>query len=181
MADAREPLREALKRTAVALKRSGVPFALAGGYAAWARGAPEPEHDVDFVVPETRADEAKQALAEDGLHVSQPSEDWLFKVYTDSATVDVLHRLSNIPVDEGLVQRADELDVLSVHMPVMRAQDVLTAKLRALNEQQCDFSALLPTARALREQIDWDEVAGEVSDSPFAASFLFLLDRLGAD
>ena len=44
----REELREALKLVAVALKESGVPFALTGGYAVWARGGPEPDHDVDF-------------------------------------------------------------------------------------------------------------------------------------
>ena len=51
----RDGLREALKRVAVALKESGAPFALAGGYAAWARGGPEPEHDVDFAIAEADA------------------------------------------------------------------------------------------------------------------------------
>ena len=43
----RDEVRELLKRTAVALKQGGVPFALCGGYAAWARGAPEPERPDD--------------------------------------------------------------------------------------------------------------------------------------
>ena len=34
--------REPLKRTAVALKEAGIHFALAGGYAAWARGGNPP-------------------------------------------------------------------------------------------------------------------------------------------
>ena len=34
------------------MKRDGVPFALAGGYALWAHGAPEPDHDVDLLVAE---------------------------------------------------------------------------------------------------------------------------------
>ena len=56
--DEQASLREALKRVAVTLKQAEVPFALAGGYAAWARGGPEPDHDVDFVVTEADAEPA---------------------------------------------------------------------------------------------------------------------------
>ena len=31
---------------------AALPFALAGGYALWAHGAPESENDVDFVIAE---------------------------------------------------------------------------------------------------------------------------------
>ena len=56
MTDEQARLREALKLVAVTLKEGGVPFALAGGYALWARGAPEPHHDVDFAVAEQDRD-----------------------------------------------------------------------------------------------------------------------------
>ena len=56
--EAQQSLREALKRVAVALKESGIPFALIGGYAVWARGGPEPDHDVDFLVADSDADKA---------------------------------------------------------------------------------------------------------------------------
>ena len=62
MTDEQEELRGALLRVAVALKEGDVPFALAGGYAAWALGGPEPEHDVDLVVAETQAQRAAQVL-----------------------------------------------------------------------------------------------------------------------
>ena len=57
-------LREALKRVATTLKDIGVPFALAGGYAAWARGGPEPDHDVDFLVSPDDCDKVAGMLAE---------------------------------------------------------------------------------------------------------------------
>src|SRR3954469_1464680 len=82
LAPDQENLREALKSVAVALKRSGYPFALIGGYAVWARGGPEPDHDVDFMVAADDAAQVADALAEAGLCVVQPPEDWLFKVYT---------------------------------------------------------------------------------------------------
>jgi putative nucleotidyltransferase-like protein len=171
--------REALKRVAVALKQSGLRFALAGGYAAWAHGAPEPVHDVDFVVARDDAERAYAALAEAGLRVEQPPEDWLFKVFTDGTMVDIAHRLNSSPVDGEVLDRADEVEVVSVVMPVLSATDVLTSKLNALDEHYCDYAKLLPVARALREQVDWDRVREDTAGNDFAVTGLFLIDRLG--
>ena len=177
--DEQAGLREALKRVAVALKQSELPFALAGGYAAWARGAPENFHDVDFVVRHDDAATAQQALREAGLTIEQPPEDWLFKVVTDGVVVDILYRLSQKPADDSLFGRAEELEVLSVRMPVICADDIMTSKLAAMNEHACDLAAILPVARALREQIHWDDVASAVEDNDFANAALYLFERLG--
>ena len=56
--EARMDSRDALRRTASALKSDGPPFALAGSFALWAHGAPEPTHDVDFVVAESDVEAA---------------------------------------------------------------------------------------------------------------------------
>ena len=180
--DPQDSVRDLLKRTAVALKQAGVPFALCGGYAAWVRGAPEPDHDADFLVPEAEAQRAAKALAEAGLEVVEPAEDWLVKVVSgadDGVFVDVLWRTCGIPVQEGLVERAEVLPVLSVQMPVLAATDIVVTKLMALEEHYCDFARLLPVARALREQVDWPRVRRDVSGNDFAVVFLVLLDRLG--
>jgi Uncharacterised nucleotidyltransferase len=177
--DGNQEAREALKRVAVALKQAGVRFALAGGYAAWAHGAPEPAHDVDFVVAEEDVVRAETVLVEEGLRVEHAPEDWLVKVFTDGAMVDVVHRLSNVPVGSPLLNRADEQDVLSVYMPVLTATDVLVSKMNALNEHKCDYSTLLPVGRALREQVDWERLRRETGGNDFAVALLFLLDRLG--
>jgi hypothetical protein len=174
-----DDVRDLLKRTAVALKRAEVPFALCGGYAAWVRGAPEPEHDADFLVCQTDADRAAAALADAGLQVVHPAEDWLVKVVAGETFVDVLWRTSGVPVEGDLIARADVLPVLSVQMPVLAATDVLRTKLLALDEHYCDFTRLLPVARALREQVDWDRVHADVAGNDFAAVFLLLLGRLG--
>jgi Uncharacterised nucleotidyltransferase len=174
-----EEPREALKRVAVALKQAEVRFALAGGYAAWAHGAPEPAHDVDFVVAEQDAERARAGLAEAGLRVEQPPEDWLVKVFTDGTMVDVAHRLNGVPVDSALLGRVREQEVLSIPMPVMPATDVLVSKMNALTERECDFSKLLSVARALREQVDWERLVRDTSGNDFAVALLFLLDRLG--
>jgi hypothetical protein len=173
-----ENLREALKRVAVALKRSGIPFALIGGYAVWARGGPEPEHDVDFMVADEDAGAAAAALAEEGFQVVEPPEDWLFKVYTDDAMVDIIHRDSGDPATRAVVEDADEIEVLSVQMPVLSGTELLVQKLNAMDEHWCDMGRQLPVARALREQVDWPRVRKETAHNDFAAAFLFLLERL---
>ncbi|EWT07683.1 hypothetical protein N864_01060 [Intrasporangium chromatireducens Q5-1] len=172
-------LREALKTVAVALKRSGVPFALMGGYAAWARGGPEPDHDVDFLIAEEDSAAAAKFLAEEGLDVVEPPEDWLFKVFTNGAMVDVIFRDSDLTAGRDLVERATVMQVLSVDMPVMPATELVASKLNALDEHYCDLTMPLAVARALREQVDWERVERDTSGNDFAAAVLYLLRRLG--
>ena len=76
-----QPLRVAMKKVATALKGANVPFALSGGYASWARGGPEPVHDVDFVLLADDVPHALRVLDAAGLQVVEPPEDWLVKVY----------------------------------------------------------------------------------------------------
>ena len=179
MTDERAALREALKRTAVELKQGEVAFALGGGYAAWALGGPEPEHDVDFVVAEADRDHAARVLQGAGLEVEHPPEDWLFKVFLDGAMVDVIHRIGGEPVAPELLERAVETEVLSVRMPVLAATDLLAGKLMALSEHSCDYGKVLPSARALREQVDWDRLRSQVVENPYAEACLLLVQRLG--
>jgi hypothetical protein len=172
-------LREALKVVAVALKEGEVPFALAGSYALWARGAPEPHHDVDFAVAEEDRDRVAALLSEHGLEVADPPEDWLFKVFVDGAMVDVLFRANGEPVTHEYLVASDEVEVESVQMPVLSATALLLAKLSALDERSCDLGKIIPAARAVREQVDWPAVAEAVNDNDFAVVTLDLLGRLG--
>jgi hypothetical protein len=170
-------LREGLKRVAVALKDAEVPFALAGGYAAWALGGPEPDHDVDFLVDPEDVGRVKDELSRRGLEVVQPPEDWLFKVRCDGVVVDVLHRGSGRPLSDALAATRIQ-EVISIEMPVLGATDLLTQKLLALDEHYCDLAKVLPVARALREQVDWSCVRRWTGGDPFAETVLFLLQRL---
>jgi hypothetical protein len=167
-----------MKRVAVSLKQAGVPFALAGGFAGYARGGPVPGHDVDFNLLETDVARAQQALDEAGLRIADAPEDWLVKVYDGEAMVDLIFAPKAGPVDQPLLDRATELEVDSVRMPVLSATDLLLDKLLALDERCCDFSRLFPLVRSLREQIDWAVVRKATADNPFAAAFLALAATL---
>jgi hypothetical protein len=174
----RDALQDGLRLAAVALTKAEIPFALVGGYAAWARGAPEPSHDADFAIQEADVEQAKTALAEAGLDVREPAEDWLFKAYHQGQLVDVLFRMVGEPITAEQLARAEVLEVLAVRMPVLPATDIVSAKLRVLGEHACDFGRLLAIVRALREQIDWPRVRTEVGDHPYGRAFLFLADEL---
>ena len=173
----RRAFRLALRRRD--LTDAEIPFALVGGYASWARGAPEPSHDADFAIKEEDVERAKAAIAAKGLEVSDPAENWLFKAFHHGQLVDVLFRMVGEPVTEELLARADQLEVLAVRMPVLAATDIVSAKMRVLGEHACDFGRLLAIVRALREQIDWDVIRHDVRDHPYAKAFLYLADELG--
>lgn len=167
-------------RTALsALREHGPRFALAGSYALWVYGAPEPVHDVDVVVAEDDTELAAATLAAAGFDVERTPEDWLFKARLGDAVVDVLHRLNGVPVDGGLLDGAEQFDVLAIKTPVLAPTAVLIQKLRALDEHHCDFAKLLPSVRAVRERLDWPLLRTETDDNDFAVAFLVLADRLG--
>ncbi|MDT5006786.1 MAG: hypothetical protein QOJ24_3962 [Mycobacterium sp.] len=173
-------LRDALKRAASALKEHGPEFALAGSYALWAYGGPEPVHDVDFVVAEEDTEAAALTLEKAGFQLDRTPEDWLFKACVEEQfVIDVLHQLNGNPVNADDIAAAEVLDVLAIRMRVLSPTRVITEKLNALNEHHCDFGALLPVVRAVREQVDWDRLRADTSQNDFAVAFLVLTDRLG--
>ncbi len=174
-----EELLETLKHAAAALREAGVPFALGGGLAVWARGGPETEHDVDLFIRAEDADRALEALGADGFRTEEPPEGWLVKAWRGDVLVDLIYAPSGLRIDDDFFERAEELEVHAVRMPVMQAEDVLAAKLLTLREHQVDYEQVLEIARTVREQIDWDEVRERTSESPYAKAFFTLVDELG--
>lgn len=173
------PLLEAMKKAATLLRQAGVPFALAGGGAAYARGAAPPVHDIDFVIVEADADAAAQALAGGGMTVQRPPEGWLIKAFDSDQMIDLIHVLGGVPVTADLLGRAEELDVAAIRLPVLDATDLVLSWLRSFTEHHADFAGTLTCVRPLREQVDWELVRRETSQSAFARAFLVLLEGLG--
>lgn len=178
MADPSGPVIETLKRAAAAMTAAGVPFALVGSAAVYARGGAPPSHDVDFVLQEQDVQAAEKALAAVGMQVRHPPENWLVKAQDGDVLVDLIHRLSGVPVDAELLARADEFDVAAVRMPVVSATDLVLSWLRSFSEHHADFAATLTHTRPLREQVDWGRVRAGTAGMPFAEAFLVLLEKL---
>ena len=175
-----DELIEAMKAGAGVLQESGIPFVLGGGLAAWARGGPKTEHDVDFLL---RSEDAKAALAafeHAGWKTERPPEGWLYKVWHDNGgLVDLIFNPSGGPITDEIIERAVVLEVMALRIPVFSLEEVLTSKLLALTEQEPDFGSVLELARALREQIDWETVRKRTEASPFAKAFFTLVEALG--
>jgi hypothetical protein len=174
-----ERMLETMKKAGAALNDAGIPWALGGGLACWARGGPETEHDVDILVKPADAERAQAALAETGMRTERPPEGWLLKAYEGQTLVDLIFAPRSGPIDDELLARAEKLEVHAMPMRVARLEDILVQKLLALNEQEPDFSGVLELARALREQVDWGEVRDRTRGSPFAKAYFTLLDELG--
>jgi hypothetical protein len=172
-------LLDAMKRAAAALRDAEVPYILGGGLAAWARGGPPTEHDVDFFVREEDAERALEALGAAGMTPERPPENWLVKAWAGETLIDLIFHPAGGPVDDGYFERAVELEVAAQRMPVASLADVLTTKLLALTEQEPDLGSVLELARALREQIDWEHVRERTAGSPFARAFFTLVEELG--
>jgi hypothetical protein len=175
-----EALLNTLKRAAAALRDAGVPFMLGGGLAAWARGGPESDHDLDLMVKPEDADRALEVLAGAGMRPERPPEGWLYKAWDDNGVLlDLIFEPVGMPVGDEAFARAEELEVKAVAMPVMSLEDVLVTKLLALDEQNLDYKALLQIARPVREQVDWEAVRSRTAGSPYAAAFFTLVEGLG--
>ncbi|WP_328466132.1 nucleotidyltransferase family protein [Actinoplanes sp. NBC_00393] len=173
-----EGLATTLKRVASALKAADIPFALGGSFAVYARGGYSSDHDADFLIREQDKDRALQELAAVGFEAEQPPEDWLVKVFDEGRMVDLIYRPVESPVTNETLHDTDQISVEAIYMPVLSASQLMIHKLLSYSQHYCDFATGLPVARSLREQIDWDRVRRETLKSPYAESFLVLLDRL---
>jgi hypothetical protein len=177
--DHTQAILQATKQVGALLKASGYPFALVGSVAAYAHGVPTRlQHDSDFCLRRQDAEAVVQTLVQGGIQVVSPPEDWLVKARAGGEEIDLIFELAHRPVTKEMLDRAEILPVDSVHMPVLAPSDLLESRLTALSEHHCDFGALLPVARALRERVDWDRLRRDHSDSPMPDAFLYLLERL---
>jgi hypothetical protein len=170
----------AMKVAAAALRDGGIPFALAGGLAVYARGGPPTEHDVDFLIREEDAERAVELLRDAGFRAERPPEGWLYKVFDeDGSMIDLIFAPNSRPERvAAILDRATELEVYAITLPVMTATDVLESKLRTLKEHEASYDDVLEIARTCREQIDWESLRQNV-DSPYAKAFFTLAEELG--
>lgn len=168
-----------LKRAAAALRDAGIPFAVGGGLAFYAYGGNPSDHDVDLMLREEDAAKAQQVLVDAGMRPEDPPEEWLLKVYDGQVLVDLIYGPEGLPITDEVLARAQERAVEAMHMPVLDIDDTFVTRLLAFNERSMDVVGMIPICRALREQVDWPSVRRRTTSSPFAQTFLDLVERLG--
>jgi predicted nucleotidyltransferase len=168
-----------LKRTVAALRDHGVPFAVAGSLACWARGGPISDSDVDVVVSPDDVGRAVAALERAGMKHEEPPEEWLTKAHDGDVTVDVIFHPSGVAITPQVLGRAEDIQVMAVTMPVLPLEDVLVTQLLSFTEHHIEYEGMIETARAVREQVDWDDVRRRTEASPFARAFFTVVEGLG--
>lgn len=177
--DHAEHLVPTLRRAIAALRDAGLPFALGGSVACWARGGPAPFHDVDVMVAPEHAEEALAALGAAGMRTERPPEGWLFKAWDGDVLVDLIFDPTALELDAAAIEACETVNLQAMEVRALALEDVLVSKLLALDEQTLDFSGLLAISRPIREQVDWADVRERTSSSPYARAFVRLAEDLG--
>lgn len=171
-------LTDTFKVSVAALSDARVRYALGGSLAAWARGGPAPQNDLDFMVKPVDAEAALDALVDVGMRPERPPEEWLFKAFHGEVMIDLIFAPAGLEMTDEVLARADTISVMAVATPVMALEDVLVTKLHALDEHSLDYASLIGIARSLREQIDWARLKARTQDSPYAGAFFTLVEEL---
>ena len=174
-----EEISGTLKKVGAALRDNEIPYLLGGSLAFWAHGGPERRRDLDFMVKPEDADRALEALEAAGMRSEKPPEGWLYKAWDGDVLVDLIFRPKGMEIDDAVIARGEELEVLGMPVRIMALEDVLCTKLLALHEHAVDYSSLLEMARSLREKVDWPDVRARTDRSPFARAFFTMIEGIG--
>jgi hypothetical protein len=177
-ADLQPEVEATLKRAIRALDEAEVPFMLGGGLAAWAHGGPAGTYDVDLMVRGDDARAALDALVAAGMQAEDPPEQWLLKAHDGDVLVDVIYEPSGLAISDEVFGRAQQLTVCAMRTRVMALEDVFSTKLLSMNDNALDYGPLIKMARAVREQVSWDEVRERTHESPYARGFFALAAEL---
>ncbi len=169
---------ESLRRTVAVLRESDVRYALAGSVASWARGGPETVNDLDLIVAPDDAERAFEALKDSGMDGEVPPEGWLYKLKDGDVEIDLIFKVTGVEDVEEIIDRSEVMRVASLDCPVAGVEDHLTPKLLAFDEHYLDYTGALRVARALREQVDWEQLRQRTCHSPYARGFFALLEAL---
>ncbi len=174
-----DEISETLKNAGSALRDNQIPYLLGGSLAFWAHGGPERRKDLDFMVKPEDADRALDALEAAGLRPERPPEGWLYKAWDGDVLVDLIFHPKGMEIDNEVIARGQDLEVLAMPIRVMALEDVLCTKLLAFHEHNLDYSSVLQMARSLREQVDWEQVRARTARSPFARAFFTMIEGIG--
>ena len=169
---------ESLRKAIAILREHDIRYALAGSVASWARGGPETVNDLDLIVAPADAQTAFDALQESGMEGRVPLEGWLYKLKDGDVEIDLIFEVTGVEDVHEILDRSEVMRVASLDCPVARVEDHLTPKLLAFDEHYLDYTGALRVARALREQVDWDQLRARTCHSPYARGFFCLLEAL---
>lgn len=152
----REELAEVLGAALGALEAHGIAYVVVGGLAVTVHGRPRCSGDIDVLVRPADAPAALDALRRAGFTTEQTNPHWLFKAWRDGVLVDVLFKAKgDVYLDDAMVARAIESQVLGHRARVIPAEDLLVIKALVHDEETPrHWHDALAILRATA--LDWD-------------------------
>ena len=145
-------LRDAL----AAVDEAGIEYLLMGGIGSATLGRPRFTHDIDLFVKPDGARPSLDALARAGFETETTDPHWLYKGFKRDAMVDIIFRSAGeIYLDDVMLARASDADVLGCTARVIAPEDLLVIKVVVADEHipRHWYDALGIVARC---DLDWD-------------------------
>lgn len=149
----------ALAQSVEAFERAEVPYLLVGGLASSALGRPRFTADIDFFVRGEDAKRALEALDDAGFDTEETNPKWIYKAWQGDVQIDVLFKvMGDIYLDDEMLARAPELEVLGVPVKVVPPEDLIVIKAAVHDEDTPrhwhDALGVIATC-----ELDWEYLA----------------------
>lgn len=161
---------EFYKAVIQAVRDSGEPFALGGGFA-WAAftGVFRNGKDIDlFILPESR-DKLIDAVGRIGLtdYAEKEAYDrkWIYRGTRDGWIADLIWDMANYRanLDEDWVTLGPEVVIRGEHVRILPIEELIWNKLYILQRPRCDWTDILNLVYLNVESIDWDRMIKKLS------------------
>ena len=153
---------EAFYRTAlIALKESGVPFLVGGGYAlVHYTGILRYTKDLDVFIRAADIEPTLEALSRAADHTEITFPHWLGKAYRDSDCIDVIFSSGNglAVVDDEWFEYATEGQVLGLELEICPAEETIWSKSFIIERERYDGADVAHILRAQGPSLDWERI-----------------------
>ena len=160
-----------------------VPYVIGGGIAVGLYNHQRPTKNMDFFIPEECAEEVLQGLHQAGFFVKRSDPTWLYQSWCNDTLVDLVFNINvsraRIPVDEEMIARGSEKEVLGEKFRVVSPEDLVIIKILVMHENRPDWWDAISIIRSPRVSLDWRGIMryAPVDMLRFLAFLLFAQSR----
>jgi hypothetical protein len=154
-----------------AVRNSGVPFLLGGGFAlATFTGRWRDTKDIDFYVRPEDRERAVAALKKAGFsdYYRQRPYDrkWIFRNVKSGVIVDIIWAMANqrARVDKLWFERAGSLVLRGEELKVLPMEEFIWCKLYIMQRDHCDWPDIVNLLYAEGQRIDWERLLARLEE-----------------
>jgi hypothetical protein len=160
------------------LLEADIPFLLAGGYAVSAyTGLERATKDLDIFTTPGDFPRLLSYLNQKGHRIAIEDERWIGKIHSDSDFVDVIFGSANgmMPVTEDWFERAREMDLFGLRVPLLSPTDLIWSKALIKDRQRYDGADIANLILKQCDAIDWKRLLAHM-DAHWEVLFSLILD-----